>query len=34
VQTVTTIWAVIFLLGICLQAFIMHRRSGSGALPA
>lgn len=34
VQTVTAIWAVIFLLGICLQAFIMHRRSGPGALPA
>ena len=34
VQTATAIWAVIFLAGICLQAWIMHRRSGSGALPA
>jgi FtsH-binding integral membrane protein len=34
VQTVTAIWAVIFLIGICLQAWTMHRRSGASALPA
>jgi hypothetical protein len=34
VQTATAIWAVIFLIGLCLQAWTMHRRSGSGALPA
>jgi hypothetical protein len=34
VQTVTAIWAVIFLIGICLQAWTMHRRAGSPALPA
>jgi hypothetical protein len=33
VQTVTAIWAVIFLIGICLQAWTMHRRGGM-AMPA
>ncbi|OBZ95953.1 membrane protein [Pararhizobium polonicum] len=34
VQTVTAIWAVIFLAGICLQAWLMHRRAGSAGLSA
>ncbi|MBB5537301.1 hypothetical protein [Rhizobium giardinii] len=34
VQTVTAIWAVIFLIGICLQAWTIHRRPGNAALPA
>jgi hypothetical protein len=34
VQTVTAIWAAIFLIGICLQAWTIHRRAGNAALPA
>lgn len=34
VQTVTAAWVVIFLAGLCLQAYLMHRKSGTGALPA
>jgi hypothetical protein len=34
VQTVTAIWALVFLAGICLQAWMMHRRAGTPGLVA
>lgn len=33
VQTVTAAWVAIFLVGICIQAWTMHRRAGATALP-
>ena len=34
VKTTIAVWAAVFLIGICLQAWSMHRRATTAALPA